>query len=262
MKILAADQKRHYETFGFVILRGLYSAEEWATIRREAEEIFAQVHGDKRADPEQRLSVQPFFERRPFLTGLMSDDRIYGIAEDLLGPDFVLDGTEGHRHVGDTHWHGGEGKTFLIHIIKIALYLDPLTRDTGALRLIPGSHVPEFGVRLKAYRGFNQDPDLLPFGIPHEELPCVVFEPQVGDVAVFTEPCYPASYGGRPGRYQLATSFFENPTTDEQVRDLRGQYARARGSFRPLRSHVESDDPRRRRMVSRLLELGHEILEY
>jgi len=36
----------------------------------------------------------------------------------------------------------------------------------------------------------------------------------------------------------------------------------ARGTIRPLRSHVASDDPRRRRMVSRLLEFGHEILEY
>ena len=44
------------------------------------------------------------------MASLMSDDRIYGIGEDLLGPDFVLDGTEGHQHVGDTHWHGGRTK--------------------------------------------------------------------------------------------------------------------------------------------------------
>ena len=79
---------------------------------------------------------------------------------------------------------------------------------------------------------------------------------------MFTEPCYHASYGGYPGRYQLAVNFFENPTTKEQVEDLWMQYERARWSFRPLRSHVESDDPRRRRMVARLLELGHETLEH
>lgn len=260
--MLSEDQKRHYDTFGFVILPGLFSAAEWAKVKREAEAVFAEVHGDKWANPEERLSVSPFFERRPYMASLMSDDRIYGIGEDLLGPDFVLDGTEGHRHVGDTHWHGGQGKKPIVHIIKIAFYLDPLTKDTGALRLIPGSHTPAFGAKLKEYQGFSHNPDVLPFGIPHEEIPCVAFEPQVGDVAVFTEPCYHASYGGYPGRYQLAVNFFENPTTKEQVEDLWMQYERAHWSFRPLRSHVESDDPRRRRMVARLLELGHETLEH
>ena len=259
--MLSKQQIKHYETFGFVVLPKLFSPEEFATIKRESEEIFAETYGDGWAQPAERLSLQPFFERRPFMARLLDDDRIYGIGEDLLGPDFVLDGTEGHRHVGETHWHGGGGTETVLHIIKIAIYLDPLTRETGCLRFIPGSHNPEFGEKLKAYQGFQQDPDELPFGIPHEDIPCVAFEPEIGDVAVFTEQCYHASYGGSPGRYQLAANFFENPQTEEQLTFLREHYERASFSFRPPRSCIESDRPRIRRMVSRLVELGFETLE-
>ena len=262
MNLLTPQQKKHYQTFGFVILPRLLSAEEMETIRRESEEIYAEEFGDEGLQPKERMALQPFFERRPFMTQLMDDDRIYGIGEDLLGADFVLDGTEGHRHAGDTHWHGSDGTRSVLHIIKIALYLDPLTRETGCLRFIPGSHNPEFAHKLTGYRGFQHDPEVLPFGIPHEDVPCVAFEPDVGDVAVFTETCYHASYGGVAGRCQLAINFFENPTTDEQISSLTEQYERANFSFRPTRTCVDSDRPRLRRMVSRLMELGHETLEY
>ena len=49
----------------------------------------------------------PFFELNPRLQWLIEDDRIYALGEDLLGPDFVLNATEGNLHVGDTQWHGG-----------------------------------------------------------------------------------------------------------------------------------------------------------
>ena len=35
--------------------------------------------------------------------------------------------------------HGEEAKSLVVHI-KTAIYLDPLTAETGALRVIPGSH--------------------------------------------------------------------------------------------------------------------------
>jgi hypothetical protein len=51
--------------------------------------------------------VQPFFELGPDpLISLLDSDKIYGIACDLLGPGPVLNGSEGNKYCGDTHWHG------------------------------------------------------------------------------------------------------------------------------------------------------------
>ena len=260
--MLTPEQKAHFETFGFLVCPKLFSKQEIQTIKRETEEIFEQVYGTGWSQPKERLSLQPFFERRPFLAQLADDDRIYCIAEDLLGDDFVLDGTEGHRHVGDTHWHGGGGSPEVVRSVKIAFYVEPLKKETGCIRFIPGSNCPEFGEKLKMYRGFQQDPNEMPFGIPGEDVPSVAFEPVIGDVALFTEHTYHASFGGRPGRYQLAISFFQNPKTEEQVGHIRAQYDRSKWSFRPSKSYINSERPRIRRMVSKLIELGFKPLDY
>ena len=46
-------------------------------------------------------AVQTLFERHPFLSQLVHDYCIHGIGGGLLGPDLILDATE-----GDAQWHG------------------------------------------------------------------------------------------------------------------------------------------------------------
>jgi len=78
---------------------------------------------------------------RPFLAQLVDDDRIRDIPYNLLGPDFVYEGSGAHYHVGDTPWHGGSGIiTWPLPHIKVSLYLDELRQDNSCLRVIPGSH--------------------------------------------------------------------------------------------------------------------------
>ena len=89
--MLSEEQKRFFETFGFLVLREVFTADELATIKRESDEIFAEGLGNTL--PNGRRALQPFFERRPFMSRLVEDDRIYGIGESLLGPDFFLIGT-------------------------------------------------------------------------------------------------------------------------------------------------------------------------
>ena len=103
--MLTAQQIAHYNTFGFLVLKQLFNADEAAIIEREAEEIFAESQPPD--VPDMHRGVQPFLERKPFLSTLPDDDRIYNIGVGLVGPDFVLEGTEGHLHSGDTPWHGG-----------------------------------------------------------------------------------------------------------------------------------------------------------
>jgi len=76
-----------------LVLRQLFATEESATIKREAEDIFDEARATNAADGRWEV-VQPFLERRPFLSRIPDDDRIYNIGVDLLGPDFLLTGAD------------------------------------------------------------------------------------------------------------------------------------------------------------------------
>ena len=129
--MLSEDQKQFFEAFGYLVLRGVFTPEEMAAIKRESDEIFDEEPGVKL--PSGRVALQPFFERRPFMSGLVADDRIYSIGEGLLGPDFFLIGTEGNLHAGDTLWHGLGLWDEMVKSVKIAFYPESLDRGHGEL---------------------------------------------------------------------------------------------------------------------------------
>ena len=83
--MLTTEQIAHYETFGFLVLRQLFSAEEAATIEREAEDIFDEARAANPFDGHMWEAVQPFLERRPFLSIIPDDDRIYNIGVGPVG---------------------------------------------------------------------------------------------------------------------------------------------------------------------------------
>ena len=72
--------------------------------------------------------------------------------------------------------------------IKIALYLDPVTGETGALRVIPGSHRPG-----DTYADFLQEQiresDSL-WGVEGRDLPAYALESEPGDVVCFNHNCH------------------------------------------------------------------------
>ena len=85
------------------------------------------------------------------------------------------------------HSDGGHAAGDPMHI-KIAFYLDPLTADSGSLRVIPGSH--RIG---DAYATALNDAALREPGIGGAEVPAVAFETVAGDVVVFnhnTKHCF------------------------------------------------------------------------
>ena len=255
--MLTPDQIAHLHTFGFLVLRRLFTPDEVALIEREAEEIMAAARQGHPFDPTTTQAVQPFFERRPFMAGLAADDRIYSLGEDVLGPDFLLDGTEGNFHVGDTPWHGGSGRqTRILPEIKIAFYPQPLAKDSGCLRVIPGTHRTSDPDPFQILRQRHDDPDGRPFGLHPSEVPCVLIETEPGDVVVFFEDTLHAAFGGAPGRHQHAINFVTNPKTDEQLSLLHELYEQHRFGFHPAESYIHSKEPRLRRIVGRLVELG------
>jgi len=275
--MLTDGQVAHFKTFGFLVLRHLFTPEEMDIIKQESDEIFQEARGGAEFSGEEWQAEQPFFERRPFMSMLPDDDRIYDIGVDLCGPDFVLDESEGNLHVGDTAWHSskpeglysttGQGflytgySEFSLPNVKIAFYPEPTTRDTGCLRVIPGSHKVNTPDLLASLRTNNKDPKFRPFGIHPSEIPCYCFESDPGDVIVFTESVLHAAFGGKIGRQQHAVSFFANPTTEDEVLLIKRLYEKAKNSYRPHTSYIDSDRPRLRRMVSRLVEWGFDPID-
>ena len=238
--MLTPAQVDHFGTFGFLVLRQVFNADEISIIRREADEIYAE---DRNSGPipDTTQYVQPFFERRPYLSTLVDDDRIYEIGVDLVGPDFILVQTEGRSRAGDTPWHGGVPSDFGLLTIKINFYLDDLTKDTGALRFVPGTHRPADPDLYAVLRENNADPDFRPFGVNPSEIPCYTLH---------------SSFGGSPGRQQNAINFMSRPTNDEDVAHIESLYKKWKYGFRPAESYVNSDRPRIRAMVSPLVDWG------
>ena len=256
--MLTPGQVAHFRTFGFLVLRQLFTPDEVATMKRESDEIFDEVRGGKPFTGEAWEPVQPFFERRPFLSTVAADDCIYNIGVDLVGPDFILEGTEGNLHVGDTPWHADTTGIDPVTRPKITFYTEPVTRESGCLRVVPGSHVMGSPDLLAPLRDRNDDSDFRPFGLAGSEVPCFPIESQPGDVVVFTEHTLHASFGGKPGRHQHAMSFMADPKTDHELAYIHNLYASYNYALHPAESYVNSERPRLRRMVSRLVEWGFE----
>jgi ectoine hydroxylase-related dioxygenase (phytanoyl-CoA dioxygenase family) len=252
------DQKDFFETFGFLVLRQLLTTDEVATMQRESDEIMTEARDGKPFDGQTRQAVQPFFERRPFLQSLIADPRILAIAEGLLGPDIFMEVTEGNLHIGDTAWHGGSGELEILPMVKIGFYLEPLTRETGALRFIPGSHKGEFSERLKRIGDRIDDPDAKVWGVSPNEVPSYAVESNPGDVVAFKEDTYHGAWGGRDGRHQHAINYAQIPKTEEQMALVREFHERMTYSFHPVVQNLEHENPRIRELQQPMVDWGFE----
>ena len=262
--MITAEQKAHWEAFGFLVLRRLFSEAEIEGLSNQYEAI---MRDDREGRPfkGERQSVHPFVEERADLIDLLEDDRIYKTVEELLGPGFAWVASDGNYYVGDTPWHA-DGLRHAIDpkltdwhypMIKVAFYLDPVTKDKGCLRIIPGSHRSDYAQRLEAVSDRTDESDFKPFGVSPADLPGFPLETEPGDVVFFNQDLHHGSFGGN-GRRMFSMSFVTNPTSDEHVAFLRRAYDATRLVLRPHVSLVNSGRPRITGMVTRLLELGFE----
>lgn len=256
--MITDDQKAHWDAFGFLVLRQLFSPAEVQNLLKATIEVINVTGGEDSLTGGSGYGMGSFLERHPVLTEWLADDRIYSIPETLLGADFLLETNGGFVWRGDTLWHGGftpeESVESTYKTAKVAMYFDKLTRDDGCLRVIPGTHRRPFGERVKPQQT-GEDRGSMPFGVAQEDVPCVPLESEPGDVIVFTEHVFHSAFGSKKGRLQFASEYAANPTTDAQIAALRHQHDKYNFSYHPARSFIEHPNHRIRRMVSRLVEL-------
>ena len=263
--MLTSEQLEHFRTFGFVVMRQCFSSDETERFSRMFDEMLAE---DRQGEPfagKERQMVFGFIEKRAALRKLAEDDRIYEAIEQYLGSGFTWIGSAGNLYVDDTGWHP-DGSDLSYLRIKVAFYLDPVTKDTGCLRVIPGSHQLPLHDNLKPLADQRADPSLAPFSLSPRDVPCFPLESEPGDVVFFDQNLWHASFGGRAGRRMFTLNFGAKPTEDEHIAFLQRVYQSNLGFAKNMQasqpghvyeeSFLHSDRPRIQSMVKTIVELG------
>ena len=214
---LTEQQVNYFNTFGYLYIPEMFTQDEIEWITAEFEITIQEFGGGKNHDGTQRTMFGGPIEHRPRLCTLLDDDRIKGLIGGVIGEDFNYAGGDGNYYAGDTGWHpdGSWGRLFSI---KVAFYLDPLTRDTGCLRIIPGSQNPSHFVR--AHKIDPNNSEAL-FGVPAKDFPTsIALESMPGDVVIFNHDTYHASFGGGPRRRMFTMNCTRHCTSKKDLDTL------------------------------------------
>ena len=211
---LSPQQVRHFHTFGYLHFPQLFAPEEIAWITGEFETAIRSVGGGDAHDGSRRTMFGGPIERTQKLCALLDDPRVLGILGGVLGEDFLYAGGDGNYYTGDTPWHpdGNWGRLFGV---KVAFYLDPVTRETGCLRVLPGSQDPSHPVR----RGRIDPNDAQQmFGLAPREFPGqAALETVPGDLVLFNHDLYHSAWGGGPRRRMFTMNCIPALKTEEDL---------------------------------------------
>ena len=216
---LTDQQLTQFKTFGFLAFPGLMQ-DRIDEIIREFEAIFAARgggHAGKPHEGKQRSCIVPFIDQSAVLSSLLDDPRIHGIASSLLGEDFNFMPSDGNYYSGDTGWHSDGWHKETVHV-KIAFYLDPLTRDTGCLRVMPGSHKVGDAYAESVHNEIHSCEKT--WGIHGRDVPAVALETKPGDILVFNHNTKHAAFGGSGWRRMFTMNLCQR-YPEARIQELR-----------------------------------------
>ena len=222
---LTPQQLAQFDTFGYLGFPGLLADRAQGII--DAYHAVWDAHGGghngKPHDGTARSVVVQFLDQSAYLSTLLDDPRIHDIAASLLGDDFNYMGSDGNFYVGDTKWHsdGYGGRGGLKHI-KVAFYLDPLTRASGALRVIPGSHRVGEPFAENLERDIRKSEEN--WGIGGDQVPAIALETVAGDLLVFNHDIKHSAWGGSTHRRMFTMNCCQRYPADK-IKDLRDYIA-------------------------------------
>jgi hypothetical protein len=196
--VFTHQQIAHFDAFGYVVLRDLFTDDEVATLRAEVRTALAEAFGDigTDTDPDGRGGIRGDYlplsvDRAALSQALIADDpRLFQGSADLMGAPSVPTVPIATCFTTNAAWHTDQGPD--IGGVKFLVHLEARAAETGALRVVPGSHVPAFARRLEEY--WSRDPARQGF----EAWPVsgVVLETHPGDVVAFDVHLFHASAGG------------------------------------------------------------------
>ncbi len=217
---LTESQLRFFRTFGFIKLPGFY-ADEIAQISEGFDEVFAAtaepfVYGDdfhltehEGYGDKPRMIIPKIVDQTPKLSWLRDDPRLRAIVESILGTDVTYMESDGNLFHCDVHWHVDTfGTTNDLENIKVYFYLDHLTSESGALRMVPGSAFPTDTFAKTVGAGlYTPERCRETFGVEPDEIPAVPIDIVPGDLLIGRYTTWHASFGGNPNRRLFTMNF-------------------------------------------------------
>ncbi len=225
--MLTDQQLAHFRTFGFVILKDLFTEEELETLNAEFDYAGERASSYDPFDGSKRHIFNFRGEDGPLFVSLTEDPRFAGTAEQIYGGNFFATNCAGGiRFVNKgTKWHPDtvhKGQ----HGVKFGFYLQPLRADSGALRVIPGSHLDPLHNDLREVRAKQKLGGAHPVkqalgGV--ENVPSYPCETDPRDVVAFDLRLWHASWGGFEDRKMCQVVFYHTPENAEEMEATRWQ---------------------------------------
>ncbi len=167
-------------------------------------EIEEHMHFD-----DKRLIVPGFVEKSPLLAGLPTDPRVQGIVHSLLGDNVEYAESDGNLFYCDTSWHADTYSAPMSQYhLKVSVYLDDLTGENGAIRMVPGTHHHNSEFALEV-RDALADPSTIEekIGIGPHDVPAHTIPSKPGDVLCWAFRTVHASFGGADRRRLFSINF-------------------------------------------------------
>jgi ectoine hydroxylase-related dioxygenase (phytanoyl-CoA dioxygenase family) len=224
---LTDQQLAFFDTFGYLAFPGAF-ADSIDKIIDSFKKVWADNgggHFGREHDGKQRSALIQFIDQDEYLSALIDDPRIDDVCASVLGDDYNYTGSDGNFYVGDTRWHSDGYRESKYMSFKMAFYLDPVTADTGCLRVIPGSHKygDTFGNMLEEVRNMPDasanGPQVL-WGVDGDGVPAVPLEAVPGDLVMFNHALKHSSWGGSDRR-RMFTLNFEQRYEEEDIPELK-----------------------------------------
>ncbi len=255
---LSEAQIQHFEVFGFLVRRNVFSAEEVARMNEEFDRRLATVLEETDLEGKRFLNWTNLTQDTPFIASLLDDPRIYRHSEQLIGEDSVFINSHSNSFPTGTGWHPDRIDHNMCAIRNV-MYLQPTTADRGALRVIPGSHknplhkeLLRIGLWVSKGKG---SPYLEKSGLSGEDIPCYVFESNPGDVITFNELTWHAAFGGYKDRRSCNFDFYRNPKSPDEIASMRLEAKKGK-QYHPWWLENPDNIPRRERWLNWLKEWG------
>jgi hypothetical protein len=140
-------------------------------------------------------------------------DRAEMVAAALLGGPVLPTRAKGVRYFGDTPWHRDSDSP--LTSVGFLAYLDPVGAESGALRVLSGSHHAQLGDAIRA---------LGPAGLAALALPDHVVATEPGDMILLDEHLFHASFGGGTRR-QWRIDYLKAPVGAEAEHHTKSYFA-------------------------------------
>ena len=258
--LLSAQQIAFFDVFGYLVLPKVFNQDQVKAMSRDFDSVALADRDGKEFDAKQRQNIR--LGDTDSFKDLKYRDELFYPLQQLLGEGFVTTGEPGGGlFVGDTQWHPDVAEVSDQRRIKAGIYLDPVRKENGALRVVPGSHKNPLHelmqpmrmgrlkealvdgrllsniapaseadrIELEAWEkrsGVNLDDNDTIFGYEPSEIPCASLDSDPGDVGLFNQCIFHAAFGGRDGRRMVAPTWASAPMKDddftgEVVSDLR-----------------------------------------